>query len=187
MKITEAYVKEVLKEASDILDAALPTDMYKECVHNINNIRLTNGVAWWAQIIRGTGVCRNDYDIEVNYQLYEAVPDSNVRNCLLTTLCHELIHTVAGCFNHGEGFKLCAEAIRQYTNNEVCVTKNKKLADWGGKVEDVSSYNYIVMCTKCGETWGYVSKPKSFEHEDEYVCGKCNGNITVRKTNNKSV
>lgn len=183
MRITEAYVKEVLKEASDILDAALPADMYRDCVHIIDNVRLRKGVAWWAQIYKGVGRKQHNYDIEVNYEFYEAVPEANVKQCLLTTLCHELIHTVDGCFNHGEGFKLCAEAVRRYTNNYVCVTRKKQLTDWGGKVEDVPSFRYIVTCNNCGRTWGYMSKPKSYGNEYEYECGECKGSITVRKVN----
>ena len=181
MILTEEYVREVLKEASDILDNALPADMYKNCVHNIDNVKLIGGVSWWARIYKGVGRKRNDYDIKVNYQLLEAVPEENQKKCLLTTLCHELIHTVDGCFNHGEKFKHCAKMIREYTNNYICVTWKKPLADWGGDVEDVKSFKYIVTCKKCGAKWGYISKPKSYGNEREFECKECGGDIIVRK------
>jgi len=45
----------------------------------------------------------------------------------------------------------------------VCVTKSKKLEDWGGKREYVSSYKYIETCTKCGQVWCYVSKQRDWD------------------------
>ncbi|MBR2871647.1 MAG: hypothetical protein IKB98_09795 [Clostridia bacterium] len=182
MTLTEDYVREVLQEASDILDNALPADMYKNRAHNINKIIFSNKVAWWAKIYKGTGVYRNDYDIEVSRALFEAIKEDAVqRQSLLTTLCHELIHTIDGCFNHDEKFMRCAELIKKYTNNYVCVTKSKKLEDWGGKKEDVSSYNYIINCTKCGQVWCYVSKPRDYDRIPYLKCGACGGNLIVKK------
>ena len=182
MKITEAYIREVLEEASNILDNALPEDMYKNCVHNIRTIKLTDKVACWAQILKGIGAYRGQYDIEVSNSLFEAIKDDAVqRQCLLTTLCHELIHTINGCFNHDDKFMHCAELIKKYTNNYVCVSKNKKLSDWGGDVEDVKSYKYIVICKKCGAKWGYVSKPRSYGNERNFVCSLCDGEIVAYK------
>ena len=182
MILTEDYVREVLQEASNILDNALPAKMYKNCVRNINEIRFTDKVAWWAKILKGTGVYRNNYEIEVSNALFEAIKDDKVqRQCLLTTLCHELIHTIDGCFNHDEKFKHCAELIKKYTNNCVCVTKNIKLEDWGVKKEDVSAYKYIETCTKCGQVWCYVSKPRDWDRIPYLKCGVCGGNLIAKK------
>ncbi len=182
MILTVEYVKEVLQEASNILDNALPADMYKNCVHNINKIRFTDKVAWWARILKGTGVYRNDYDLEISNYLFEAIKvDAVQKQCLLTTLCHELLHTIDGCFNHDENFMHCAELIKKHTNNYVCVSKNKKLSDWGGEVEYVKSYKYIEICKKCGAKRGYVSKPMTYGNERNFECGECAGDIIVKK------
>lgn len=182
MILTEDYVREVLQEASNILDNALPADMYKNRVRNINKIIFSNKVAWWAKIYKGIGVYRDNYDIEVSKALFEAIKeDAEQRQSLLTTLCHELIHTIDGCFNHDKKFMQCAELIKKYTNNSVCVTKNIKLKDWGCDVEDVKSYKYVVICKKCGVKRGYVSKPRSYGDERNFVCRVCGGEIIVKK------
>ena len=104
----------------------------------------------------------NDYTIEINDKFVEVCTDfKTIKN----TICHELLHTIRGCLNHGSNWKRCANTMnRQYGYNITRLTKVNLYP---------KQYKYTLQCKKCLNSCNYVRKSKLFEKLDKLVCAKC--------------
>ena len=80
------------------------------------------------------------------------------------TLLHELIHTIDGCFNHGDRFKYYAEEVNQKYGYHVARTSNVE------KFKEQIKYKYAIKCTTCGKTQKFVKKAKSVKYPCLYKC-----------------
>ena len=92
--------------------------------------------------------------------LDESVPDDRA----MDTIIHELIHTVPGCFNHGEEFKKMATLVNDcYACYNISRTSTYEEA--GLTKEAVSKYKkpqkvYFVQCCGCGDVFTYHKETK---------------------------
>ena len=69
------------------------------------------------------GMCqrsRSGFDLYISAVLLESGTDEEIMN----TICHELIHTIPGCFNHGETFKKYAKILNESFNMKIARSNN---------------------------------------------------------------
>lgn len=99
------------------------------------------------------------------------------------TICHELIHTMPGCFDHGPQFLANARRIKERYGVDVEKGTPKTHA---AKVRQTAfykphrvSYNYRITCCKCGvEAYAKRQGRTLFNiinGSDAYTCKKCGG------------
>ena len=123
------------------------------------------------------GVCKrrnNIYYIEIADRLLVAD-----ENSIKTTIIHELLHTVKGCFNHGLEWKKVANIMnRKYGYNIKRTTSDEEK----GLEIDWDAFKYIVKCKNCENTFGYTRKTKCIQYLSHYRCGKCKGKLEVLKS-----
>lgn len=106
----------------------------------------------------------------------------------LSTVIHELIHTVPGCFNHGELWKKYAKQCSLHFEVNVTVREEFELSKEavGGNVIvcDITYYNPLTMniaaCPSCGKRLCISKKivPKK-DGRYSYLCKKCNRNFVL--------
>lgn len=87
------------------------------------------------------------YVIKIN-TVYFKKDDERYRRYLLSTIIHELIHSIEGCMNHGENFLKNAEIVNQkYGEGFIRPTNNSNILDENAK--------YIFKCDNCGKIVTY--------------------------------
>lgn len=95
------------------------------------------------------------------------------------TIIHEIIHCFPYCNNHGEEFKKYARYINQKLGYNISRVGNKKEDMKNSNIEynENKTYNYKVICPKCGQEFYRNRLAKDFKRR--YRCGKCNGKFEV--------
>jgi predicted SprT family Zn-dependent metalloprotease len=97
------------------------------------------------------------------------------------TLAHEILHTVYGCFNHGEKWKYYAEKMgRKYGYD---ITRTKNIASLGtlGIIKPITNHltNYTIKCQGCDQVIHRHRKSKLTQYPHLYRCGKCGGKLVL--------
>lgn len=133
---------------------------------SVNN-RLTSSWGRCAKfIVSGTAIFR----IEVNQRLLNTDDDYPLRN----TLAHEIIHTVPGCYNHGDAFKcvggLLHKLMPEYNIRRTTSALEYNLPDLKKKAK------YLLVCEDCKTTWEYQRRSKVVGNPQNYHCS-CGGKI----------
>ena len=166
--MTDALV--LYREACDILDdCGIP-------------YRTPRDVRTNRRLKRALGRCRKKvarYDETLSYyfeiEIREDLLKSDNKNALLEVMCHELVHTVEGCFNHGSKFKKCARIIaNKYPN--IHVTRCTELEKFG-IAEEEKEANYILECQGCGKLFHRQRMSNLVKYPHLYHCAECNGSI----------
>lgn len=125
----------------------------------------------------------NNYKIEVAQHAIDYGP-----TCLKSVLAHELIHTVDGCFDHGDGFLSWASIVTHKLGYEVTVKKRSSVAAQvakevdGIEIDYNDRYKHIVVCQSCGNKVGYHNTCKTIKgimSGRKYKCGSCKSNSLV--------
>ena len=170
MKLTPDYVKSALCIANSIV---------KDCVEDyeepsISEIKIYPARSFWGQITYQGG---RSFSLKIS-KVFEEIGDDTVaaRNRFMSTLVHELLHTVRGCMNHGSKWKMLASAVnRKYP--DLNITRCTSMSQFGVKKRE-KQYRFQVICHKCG--YSYMRQRKS-ETTDPYFlnhfcrCGNCGG------------
>lgn len=116
-------------------------------------------------------------EINGNYLKHHSDPDS-----LHSTLGHEAIHTLQGCFNHQHNFKIAGQRLMNvYKNLRIARTSidigyleylntNKR------KEED---NHWKIVCTGCGQTFYKKRACKIVKNPKRFQCGICHGKFNV--------
>lgn len=106
-------------------------------------------------------------------ELSEILLDASEMSCR-QTIAHELIHTCPDCMNHGLKFRKYADIMnRKYGYNISRTNSEEELG-----IERDISYQYIIVCQKCGMKIGRTKRTSLVEHPERYKC-KCGGNLRV--------
>lgn len=102
------------------------------------DIRIANRFNSCGRCVR---VGTNKYVIELSRFMLDTT-----ENEIAGTFCHELIHTIDGCMNHGRKFRAFAEAFNKVAGLHITTTNRKEtvIAARG------SIAKYITTCIKCG-------------------------------------
>lgn len=117
--------------------------------------------------IKGQPGC---FKIEINKDLLD---DRNPNAPLVETIIHELLHTVPGCFNHGEKWQGIVDIINQHTG--LHISRTSTIEDKGLVVFNPPNRAplYLVTCPTCGCSIEYRRAAKVVLHPENFVCGHC--------------
>ena len=130
------------------------------------------------------GQCKktpNGYIININAVLLD---DRNGDEGLINTLYHELLHTCAGCMDHGEKWKRYAAQVKARLGYNIKRTSSaaEKLSaemqtEEARRESDrrAHSKKYILKCEKCGSELCRATFSKVIQSPELYRCGKCGG------------
>lgn len=114
---------------------------------------------------RSAGICyrkKGKYLIRISKKFADKFPTD-----VMDVVTHELIHTLKGCMNHGEGtFKRVANHLNRTYETNVTVCHDKKI------IEN-EEYKYLVKCTGCGQEIRRNRLSKVVKYADRYRCGIC--------------
>lgn len=129
------------------------------------------------RIKRKWGVCRRNpalgyYIIDINADLLDERNDLD--KGLRSTIFHELLHTVSGCFNHGTQWKQVADVVSKSTGCPITVTSTVEEKGMVYKTEPHYSHQYIVLCPVCKHEWTYKRACKTVKNAQHYICPYCN-------------
>lgn len=135
---------------------------------------IITGVTVNNRLTRCWGKCWHKYDgthrIEISGRLMSEELDDLA---LMTTMIHEILHTVKGCNNHGVNWKNAAGKIMaKYPEYNItrCTSSEEK------GIDVMETYKYVLKCTKCGALHGSTRMSKSVKHPEFYRC-KCKGEL----------
>lgn len=120
------------------------------------------------------GICRYNPAgsvIEVNALLLE---DGN-EEALKTTLLHELIHTCAGCQNHGALWSMYADQINCIYDLNISATASQEMMGVDLQIKE-EPYRYAAICQSCGRKYFYKRMGKVIQHPSQYHCS-CGGQL----------
>lgn len=126
------------------------------------------------QCVRQNGL----FTINISALLFDgSVP----RISLETTIMHEILHTCAGCFNHGEAWKVMADKVNRAYGYQI--KRTASYAEVGISEENipVKKIRYGYECQGCKGRAGFsrmTNFVKDFERcPNRYHCGRCGGSL----------
>lgn len=140
----------------------------KSCENKLDNLNIpygnvieivpnTRAKKRWGQCVRTNGV----YKININAGLLNENEPLEALEC---TVLHELLHTVNGCFNHGDKWQNLANKVNRtygYNIKRCSSAAEKGVSDsiCGSREE----YKIAVKCTSCNSVWKYKRNSKTVE------------------------
>lgn len=132
----------------------------------IVNVKYTRARSYWAQVRkRGTGM----YELIIS-NVFESIPDEQTaRNRFTSSVIHELIHTIPGCWDHRTKFQRICQLVN-YRYPQYQLQTSTSMEDVG-LVEPLQTPRYLVICKCCGHIYNYMRKPRY--SLDTYSCGRC--------------
>lgn len=115
-----------------------------------------------------------EFSINISTRLLQ---DDVSDEALKDTICHEVIHTCRGCFNHGKEWKALADLVNDcysFYNIKRCSSSEEK-----GIKTDIKKieYKYIFKCENCGQTIKRQRESQFVKYYNLYRCGRCEGNF----------
>jgi predicted SprT family Zn-dependent metalloprotease len=133
---------------------------------------IIDSIKYNSKLKRVLGKCirkGSTFSIEFNKSYFESSAVS--KDAKLKTIYHELVHTIEGCFNHGEKFKSIGRTIERYTG--ISGVYNRTTATDVKYKEE--TYKYKIACTTCGnETFRHRTLKNVIGTKvTGYRCGKC--------------
>ena len=121
----------------------------------------------------------NKFAINVNADLLR---EENDENGLRGTIAHELIHTVPGCFNHGDKWSKLAEYVKEKTG--WCTDRVSTAEEMGVVIHTKPTHKtgYVVKCKECGKIVGrYFRAGNVVKYPSLYIHGGCGGKLEVER------
>jgi predicted SprT family Zn-dependent metalloprotease len=107
--------------------------------------------------------------------LFALIPDQAVaKRKFKETIMHEHLHTVPGCWNHGEQWKCYASILNRTYGYDIKRTTDGETL---GITKDKPQPKYVIKCPHCGKEYYYVRKPQY--HVAMYRCGRCKQNKLI--------
>ena len=178
MKLTREYVESVLCVANSIVRDCVKD--YEEPI--ISEIKISPARSFWGKIKYLGG---RSFSLKIS-GVFEEIGDDTVmaRNRFMSTLVHELLHTVRGCMNHGREWKSLASIINKHYP-ELRIQRCTPMSEFGIK-KKTPTYRYVVICHNCG--YYYYRQKGTDTTRPAFLnafcsCGNCRGRgqFEVRK------
>ena len=134
------------------------------------------------------GFCRvkRDYFGEADFTIMINSALLDIRNpfdTVMNTVLHEMLHTIAGCMNHGEKWKRYAARIeKEYPEYHITRTASYKAE--GVCAESIAQMTvqkkYAVVCEKCGKICKrYSRKTGAAKNPERYTHSMCGGKLRL--------
>lgn len=174
MELSIDYIKELINKANETMFELFPDYEYP----NIVDIKLTDSLSYWGCIVycESTGT----YKLRISkakIKYFKNKKDAETK--LLTTIYHELIHTMPGCMNHGCRFLASAEIINEALNlNIQPITKTDSSYDRDAFIMNESKY--ALKCPNCGYLYPYRKMCKAVKNPENFSCIHCGHTELVR-------
>ena len=156
--LTQSQVNQWLMEE---IDKALNVGLKVPVERIDKHVKLTNA-------FNTLGTCRRingNFSIRVSNNI---INEKDIRN----TLMHEILHTIDGCFNHGNKFISCGNLI-----NDCYYGYNIKRCNCVEKKE--VEYKYRAVCNGCGQEIKRMKRSNFIKYMEHYKCGKCDGKFQL--------
>lgn len=136
-----------------------------------------SSVRWSSRMRRSKGNCQRRKDGRGGFEIAISKDLLTCQEALKDTVCHELIHTLPGCFNHGDLFQLAAARMNA-RGYQVSQTFNPDLYAGKGYEETYTRPRpkYVLVCTRCQKQYPRARRSKSIEHPELYRC-HCGGEL----------
>lgn len=165
MKVTYAIINQAVNAGVQILKEVYPSFQYKGFV----KVRISKARSKWGSV--KLDYHTGDFSLTIS-DCFEEIPDENkARIRLLSTVVHELIHTIPGCMNHGSNFKYYAALVnRKYPALKIQRCTSMKEV---GVCANTKPARYIAKCSCCGKEWKYSRRPKIISCIDQCKCPYC--------------
>lgn len=150
----------------------------RELVYNYRYDMLTRGIKvgkiegiYFTESSRKFGFCR-----KVAKGLFQIwITDLAIHGDIKSTIVHELIHTVDGCFNHGKEFQSLANWLSRVYGIELGTRASKREMALS-KEYRIAKAKYIIRCEKCGQIILRERATRLVKFPMTYSCG-CGGEL----------
>ena len=103
------------------------------------------------------------------------ITDLAMHGDVKSTIVHELIHTVEGCFNHGKKFHSIANWLSRVYGIELGTRASKNEMELSREYR-ISKAKYILQCKKCGQIILRQHASRLVKLPMFYSCG-CGGDL----------
>ncbi len=150
----------------------------KEMVYDYRRDMLTRGIkagkvegVYFTESSRKFGFCRKTAN--GGFQIW--ITDLAMHGDIKSTIVHELIHTVEGCFNHGKEFQSIANWLSRAYGIELGTRASKKEMALSEEYR-IAKAKYIIRCKKCGQTILRERATRLVKFPMTYRCG-CGGEL----------
>lgn len=164
MELTYSLLNDVINKGVEVLKDVYPSFQYKGFV----KVRIGKSRTTWGFVKR---VNKDAYELTISNCVEDILDEQKAKNKLLSTVVHELIHTIPGCMNHGKLFKEYAARVNSkypFLSIQRCTS----MASYGVQ-KPVKKYSYIAKCSICNREWKYVRKPRIYNYISLCKCPYC--------------
>jgi len=130
-------------------------------------VRLKTNDRTQKRLGRCSSISSDGYEIEISGRLLKnEIADKATKNVII----HELLHTVKGCMNHGEKWKLLANKVnKNYPQYEISRTTPLEFLGLEN-TESNKQYKYVIECTVCGKKWYRMRSSNATKYPELYHC-----------------
>ena len=101
---------------------------------------------------------------------------NNPEEDLMQTIVHEVLHSVAGCMNHGAKWKKVADIMNKAKGYNISRLTSISAANLTTEHQAVLT-RYVVACADCGNELYRQRKSKLINYPELYACGACGGEL----------
>ena len=103
------------------------------------------------------------------------ITDLGLHGDIRSTIVHELIHTVEGCYNHGPKFQEIARFLSSAYNIELGTRASKNEMALSEEYR-IAKAKYVIKCKKCGQIITRQRATRLVKLPMTYSCG-CGGDL----------
>lgn len=145
----------------------------KECKNELDEIGIYYGTVLEYKINtrakRKWGDCKRINDDSFVISISEELLSKGTKRGIKQTIMHELLHTIDGCFNHQQKWKMIADYVNKKCNYDIQRTNTAEELGLSEE-EKLNKSKYIFKCEKCGQTVYRTRKSKFTENYKKYFC-----------------
>ena len=157
---TEQITKMVYSFREDMLSRGIN-------VGRVCNVKFTKSTHNFGTCLR---VMKGVYEITIT--------DLGLHGDVISTIVHELIHTVEGCYDHGSKFQSIAKKLSKVYNIDLGTRASKKEMDMTREYR-ISKAKYVIKCTNPSCPC-IVLRDRAVDvvkHTERYSCGTCGSKL----------
>lgn len=163
MLVTPNFVRENLPTAVSILKEVYPQFKYQD----FWNIKVGHSRSSWGTIY----LSERGFRLTISNCFNEIKDENKAYNKFMSTLIHELIHTIPGCWDHKYKFQVVADLVNaKYPHFNIC--RATSMRDFGINKQR-RDYSWVVYCSDCNQTYKYRRQPKYSDCIKLCRCGRC--------------
>lgn len=111
--------------------------------------------------------------------------DDEGKKVIEDVIAHELLHTLPGCFGHGNEFHKKARQVKQLMGYTIDTLADENASNYFMKYASDSKPNYKLVCNKCGREIPF-DRPNNYLKYPKNYQDKCGGDFTAYKLNKTS-